>query len=185
VLYARSRQVPAAAAVLVAVVAGVSLLARGSWSLLPASTAITAGIAIAAIGLSGQDVDLDRTAAIRWPLRRLTHLLMIGVVTAAIVLAVQQLSDSPVDTWLVVRDSAGALGLAGLAATVAGGHFGWTLPLFWFAVGVFAPESADPPVDTQIVAWMLQPGDSAPANWTGMAAAVVGLVAYTGSGGRK
>ncbi|QUQ65587.1 hypothetical protein JJ691_33110 [Kutzneria sp. CA-103260] len=184
-LYARSRQVPVAAAGLVAVVVGVWLLYRNSWSVLPASLAITGGVAIAAIGLSGQDVDLDRTAAIRWPVRRLAHLLLIGVVTGVLVLAAQQLGGSPVDTWLVVRNSAGVLGLAGLAATLAGGHFGWTLPLFWFAVAVVVPESADPPVRTQVVAWMLQPGDSAPANWTAMVAAMVGLVAYTWSGGRK
>ena len=185
VLYARSRQAPIAAAGLVAVVCAVWLLCRNSWSLLPASLAITGGVAIAAIGLSGQDVDLDRTAAIRWPVRRLAHLLLIGLVTGALVLAAQQLSGTPIDTWLVVRNSAGALGLAGLAATIAGGQFGWTLPLFWFAVAVFAPVSAEPPVSTRIVAWMLQPGDSAPANWTAMVAAVVGLVAYTWSGGRK
>jgi hypothetical protein len=185
VLYARSRQVPIAAAGLVVVVCGIWLLSRNSWSLLPASLAITGGVAIAAIGLSGQDVDLDRTAAIRWPVRRLAHLLLIGLVTGALVLAAQQLSDSQIDLWLVVRNSAGALGLAGLAATVAGGQFGWTLPLFWFAVAVFAPEPAERPVSTQIVAWMLQPGDAAPANWTAMVAAAVGLVAYTWSGGRR
>lgn len=185
VLYARSRQVPVAAVGLVTVIVGVCLLYRDSWSLLPASLAITGGIAIAAIGLSGQDVDLDRSTAIRWPVRRLAHLLLIGAVTGALVLAAQQLGGAPVDTWQVVRNSAGMLGLAGFAATIAGGNFGWTLPLFWFAVAVFVPKSSDPPVSTQIVAWMLQPGDSAPANWTATVAAVVGLVAYTWSGGRK
>lgn len=185
VLYARSRQVPVAAAGLVAVIGGVWLLWRDSWTLLAASMAITGAVAVAAIGLSGQDVDLDRTAAIRWPVRRLAHLVAIGVVTGVLVLAVQQLSGSPVDTWLLVRNSAGALGLAGFAATIAGGHFGWTLPLFWFAVAVFAPEPADRPVSTEIVAWMLQPGDSVAANWTGLAAGLIGLTAYTWSGGRK
>jgi hypothetical protein len=169
---------------LVTVIVGVCLLCRNSWSLLPASLAITGGVAIAAIGLSGQDVDLDRTAAIRWPVRRLAHLLLIGLVTGGLVLATQQLSDTPIDTWLVVRNSAGALGMAGLAATIAGGQFGWTLPLFWFAVAVFAPMSADPPVSTKVVAWMLQPGDSIPANLTALVAAVAGLMAYTCSGGR-
>jgi len=62
------------------------LLSRNSWSLLPASLAITAGIAVAATGLSGQDVDLDRTAALPWPVRRLAHLVLIGAVTGALVL---------------------------------------------------------------------------------------------------
>jgi hypothetical protein len=169
----------------VVVVSAVWLLFRELRSLLPASFAITAGVAIAAVGLSGQDVDLDRSAAIRWPVRRFAHLLLIGVVTGALVLGALVLGGPPVGTWLVVRNTAGALGLAGLAATVAGGHFGWTLPLFWYAVAVFVPESPPRPVSTEIVAWMLQPGDSVPANWTAMVAAVVGLVAYTRSGGRK
>jgi len=184
-LYARSRQAPIAAAGLVVVVCGVWLLSRNSWSLLPASLAITAGIAVAATGLSGQDVDLDRTAALPWPVRRLAHLVLIGAVTGALVLGVQQLGDSPVDAWLVIRDSAGVVGLAGLTATVAGGQCGWTLPLVWFAVAVFAPEAKPVTTGTEIAAWMLQPGDSVAANSAAVVAAVVGLGVYTRWGGRK
>jgi hypothetical protein len=101
------------------------------------------------------------------------------------VLGVQRLGAAPVDTWLVVRDSAGALGLAGLTATVAGGQFGWTLPLAWVAVAVFVPEAPPVSTGTRIVAWMLQPGDSVAADATAVAAAMIGLVAYTRWGGRK
>ena len=184
-LYARSRQVPIAAAGLVLVVGGVWAVSWNSWSLLSASVAVTAGVAVAAIGLSGQDVDLDRTAALPWPVRRLAHLVLIGAVTGALVLAVQRLGDAPVGAGLVIRDSAGAIGLAGLTATVAGGQFAWTLPLAWVAVAVFVPENPPVGTGTEIVAWMLQPGDSVAANVTAVVALAAGLAAYTRWGGRK
>jgi hypothetical protein len=184
-LYLRSRQVPAAAAGLLVAVCGARLLAWHSWSPPFASLAVTAGVAVAAIGLSGQDVDLDRTAALPWPIRRLTHLMVIGVVAGAVVLAVQRMGGAPVGTWLVIRDSAGAAGLAGLAATVAGGQFGWTIPLLWFAVALFVPETPPVSTGTAIAAWQLQPTDSVAANCTALAATATGLVAYMRWGGRK
>jgi hypothetical protein len=47
------------------------------------------------------------------------------------------------------------LGLAGIAAVVAGGQFGWTLPLAWFAIAVFAPPGTD--TTSRVARWMLQP----------------------------
>ncbi len=184
-LYLRSRQVPVAAAGLLVAVCAARTLAWSSWTPTFALLAVTAAVAVAAIGLSGQDVDLDRTSALPWPMRRLAHLALIGVVAGAVVLAVQQVGDTPVDTWLVVRDSAGSAGLAGLAATVAGGQFGWTLPLLWFAVALFVPENPPVTTGTEIAAWAFQPGDSVAANSTAMTLMVAGLVAYTGWGGRK
>ena len=70
-------------------------------------------------------------------------------------------------------------GLAGLAAPVAGGQFGWTLPLLWFAVAMVVPESPPVPTSTEIAAWMFQPGDSVAANWTAVVAAAVRLGART------
>ena len=184
-LYARSRHLPLAVAGLLVAVCGTRALAWNSWSLRMAALAISAAVAVAASGLSGQDVDLDRTAALPWPVRRLAHLVLIGAITGVTVLIVQLSGDAPVDTWLVVRDSAGMAGLAGLAATVAGGQFGWTLPLLWFAVAMVVPESPPVPTSTEIAAWMFQPGDSVAANTTAAVAAVVGLGAYMGRGGRK
>ena len=100
---------------------------------------LTAGIAVAAIGLSGQDPDLDRTAALPWPVRRFAHLALIGLAAGGAVLAVQELGTPTVDLSIILRDAAGLLGLAGLAATVAGGQFGWTLPLLWAAITPVRP----------------------------------------------
>ena len=183
ILYARSRQLPAAAAVLPVVTVGVWFLGRDSWHTILAALTLTAAVAVAAIGLSGQDADLDRTAALPWPVRRFAHLALIGVVAGALVLGVQQLGLSAVDVAVVVRDAAGLAGLAGLAATVAGGQFGWTLPLAWYAVSPLVPKS-DSTV-SRVTAWLLEPPETVAATWTAVVLAVLGVVAYTGWGGRR
>lgn len=182
-LYARSRQVPAAFAGLLLATAGVWFLARDSWSPTPVMLTLTAATALAAIALSGQDPDLDRTAALPWPVRRFAHLALIGVAAAGAVLAVQQLGATTVDMSIILRDAAGLLGLTGLAATAAGGQFGWTLPLVWAAITPFVPD--DGTTTSHIVAWMVQPAGSSAAAWTAVVLAVTGTAAYTVAGGRR
>jgi hypothetical protein len=75
------------------------------------------------------------------------------------------------------------MGLAGLAATVGGGQFGWTLPLAWYAVSPLAPKS-DSTV-SRVTAWLLEPPETAAATWTAVVLAVLGVVSYTGWGGRR
>jgi hypothetical protein len=139
VLYARSRQVPASLAALLVSTAAVWFLARDSWSPLPISLALTAGVAVTATGLGGQDADLDRSAAIRWSPRRGAHLLLIGVLAAAAVLVPHLWEPGPVPFDVIARNAAGLLGLAGISAVLFGGAFGWTLPLFALAVAAFTP----------------------------------------------
>ncbi|WP_328448789.1 hypothetical protein [Amycolatopsis sp. NBC_00438] len=182
-LYARSRQLPAAFAALLVATAGLWFLARDWWSPVPVMLTLTAAIAVAAIGLSGQDPDLDRTAALPWPVRRFAHLALIGLVAGGAVPAVQELGASTVDLPIILRDAAGLLGLAGLAATVAGGQFGWTLPLLWAGITPFVQH--DGSTTSHIVAWMLQPPATTAATWTAVVLAVAGTVAYTAWGGRR
>ncbi|MEV4057554.1 hypothetical protein AB0J55_40660 [Amycolatopsis sp. NPDC049688] len=182
-LYARSRQVPAAFAALLAVTAVVWLPGRDSWNAILASLALTAGVAVTATGLSGQDADLDRIAARPWPVRRFAHLALLAVAAGALVLGVQELGSSTVALTVVVRDAAGLAGLAGLAVTAAGGHFGWTLPLAWCAISPFVPDDAS--TASRVAAWLLQPPGTAAATWTAVVLAVTGAVAYTGWGGRR
>ncbi|WP_410636430.1 hypothetical protein [Amycolatopsis sp. cmx-4-83] len=183
VLYARSRRLPAATAALLVVTSGVWFLGRGSWNPILVVLTLTAGIAVAAIGLSGQDADLDRVAALPWPRRRFAHLALIGVATGALVLGVQELGPSAIDPAIVTRDAAGLAGLAGLAATVAGGQFGWTLPLLWCAISPFVPPADSTAI--RVTAWLLQPAGTPAATWTAVVLAVTGAVAYTGWGGRR
>ncbi|MEV6646163.1 hypothetical protein [Amycolatopsis sp. NPDC051371] len=182
-LYARSRQVPAAITALLVATAGVWFLARDSWSPLPVMLTLTAGIAVAAIGLSGQDTDLDRTAALPWPARRFAHLALIGLAAGGAVLAVQELGATTVDMSIILRDAAGVLGLTGLAATIAGGQYGWTLPLLWAGITPFVQD--DGTTTSHIVAWMTQPPHSAPATWTALVLATAGTATYTARGGRR
>jgi hypothetical protein len=182
-LYARSRQLPAAFAALLVATAGLWFLARDSWSSVPVVLTLTAGIAVAAIGLSGQDPDLDRTAALPWPVRRFGHLALIGLAAGGAVLAVQELGSSTVDISIILRDAAGLLGLAGLAATVAGGQFGWTLPLLWAAITPFVQD--DGSATSHVVGWMLQPPGAPAATWMALVLGVAGAVVYTGWGGRR
>ncbi|SEF27453.1 hypothetical protein SAMN05421837_103861 [Amycolatopsis pretoriensis] len=182
-LYARSRQLPAAVTALLLVTAGLWFLARGWWSPVPVVLTLTAGIAVAAIGLSGQDPDLDRTAALPWPVRRFAHLALIGLAAGGTVLAFQQLGATTVATEIILRDAAGLLGLAGLAATIAGGQFGWTLPLLWAAITPFIPD--DDTTTSRVVTWMVQPAGTPAATWTALIAACAGAATYTVWGGRR
>ncbi|UOZ07824.1 hypothetical protein [Amycolatopsis sp. WQ 127309] len=183
ILYARSRQLPAAFAALLVATFGLWFLGRDSWDTLLVVLTLAAGIAVAAIGLSGQDPDLDRAAALPWPVRRFAHLALIGVATGALVLGVQHLGTPIVDLSIIVRDAAGLAGLAGLAATVAGGQFGWTLPLAWCAIGPFVPD--DDSTGARIAAWMLQPPATTAATWTAAVLALTGATTYAARGGRR
>ncbi|HET6703513.1 MAG TPA: hypothetical protein VFH84_00985, partial [Amycolatopsis sp.] len=80
-------------------------------------------------------------------------------------------------------DAAGLAGLAGLAATIAGGQFGWTLPLAWAAVAPFVPN--DGSTASQVTAWLLQPPATPAATWTAAILAVTGSATYTAWGGHR
>ncbi|WP_207897212.1 hypothetical protein [Amycolatopsis pittospori] len=185
VLYARSRSVPASLSALVVSMAVLWFLARDHWSLLPVSLALTVGIAVTATGLSGQDADLDRSAAIRWLPRRGLHLLLIGGLALGAVLLPRLWETAQVPVGIIVRDAAGLLGLVGLAAVLFGGAFGWTLPLFAFTVAFFTPFDRDSETVTQIATWLFQPVDVAAATWTAVGFAVVGFGSYAVFGTRR
>ncbi|GAA3577201.1 hypothetical protein GCM10022222_72400 [Amycolatopsis ultiminotia] len=182
-LYARSRQLPVVVPAALLSIVAIRLLAASRWSPLFAALALTSAVALAAVGLSGQDVELDRTAAFGWLRRRFVHILTIGVVAGAVLLAVQSIGDSSVDTALIVRDSAGLLGLAGLAATVFGGQFGWTLPLVWTVLALSVP--ADKALLNQILIWPVSPPEDTLAWWLASGLFVLGTGLYSVVGARR
>ncbi|MEV0262344.1 hypothetical protein AB0I49_13485 [Streptomyces sp. NPDC050617] len=185
-LYARSRQAPASlAATLVAAVV-VRALGRGGGAGDPqfAALALTAGVTAASVGLGGQDLALDRTAAIRWAPRRAAHVLLAGAAVAAVVLAVQTLGDDLAGTAFLVRDGVGLMGLAAIGAAVCGGQYAWTPPVTWVAVALLAPAgSASAPM--RVTTWILQPPGTAAAMWTSLVLAVGGAVVYAFAGPRR
>jgi hypothetical protein len=188
-LYARSRQVPASlAAVLISTVAVWALVARdgGGGPADPKMPlfVLVAGVTVASTGLGGQDLALDRTAAIRWRPRRAAHVLLIGVVVCAVLLAVQTMGGEDLAaTAFVVRDSAGLMGLAAVGAVVCGAPYAWTLPIAWLSFSVFAPPPTSAPM--QVATWMLMPPGTTAATWTALTLAVTGTTAYALAGPRR
>ncbi len=186
VLYARSRALPASFAALVVSMAALWFLARDRWSQIPVSLALAVAVAVLTTGLSGQDVDLDRTAAIRWIPRRGLHLLLIGGLGVGAVLLPRLWETERVPVEVIVRNAAGLLGLTGIAAVLFGGAFGWTLPLFALVVA-FAVMLTSAGTDTvgQAATWLFQPGDVAAALWTAVVFAVAGFGTYVVFGARR
>ncbi|MFF6781974.1 hypothetical protein [Streptomyces sp. NPDC012510] len=186
-LYARSRQVPASLAAVVVGAVVVGVLARdgngGPGDPRPAVLVLAAGVMAASTGLSGQDLALDRTAAIRWAPRRAAHVLLLGAVVGAVLLAVQAMGEPMATTAFVVRDSAGLMGLAALGAALSGGQFGWTLPFAWLAFSFSAPPSTSTPM--QVGTWMLLPPGTSAGTWTALVLAVAGTAAYAVAGPRR
>ncbi|WAU82944.1 hypothetical protein O1Q96_26625 [Streptomyces sp. Qhu-G9] len=186
-LYARSRQVPASLAAVVISAVGVWALTRDATGepadlRLPALV-LAMGAMAASIGLSGQDLALDRTAAIRWAPRRAAHVLLCGVVVGTVLLTVQTLGGDPATIAFVVRDCAGLMGLAALGAALSGGQYAWTLPFAWVAFSFFAPPATSVP--TQVATWMLLPPGTTAGTWTALVLTVVGTTAYAVAGPRR
>ncbi|MEV0536100.1 hypothetical protein [Kitasatospora sp. NPDC050463] len=186
-LYARSRQVPVSAAV-------VTLTALVLWSLAPGSgegpmdlstvvLVLTANVAAAALGLGGQDAALDRTAAIRWIPRRAAHVLLIGTVAGAALLAVQAAGPELAPAAVVARDSAGMVGLAALGATVCGAQYAWALPTGWLGIILFGTVPAGRV--GEVLGWMLMPPGTTVATWTALSLLVTGTVLYAVVGSRR
>lgn len=185
-LYARSRQVPASlAAVVISAVAAWALAREGSEEpgdpRLPVLVLAT-GVMASSIGLGGQDLALDRTAAIRWVPRRAAHVLLAGAAVGTVLLTVQAMGEDMVTTAFVVRDSAGLMGLVALGATLSGGQYAWTLPFAWLSFSFFAPPPTSAPM--QVATWMLLPPGTAAGTWTALVLTIAGTVAYAVAGPR-
>jgi hypothetical protein len=186
-LYARSRQVPAAlAAMLIGAVAVWALTRDGGAGpgdpRLPVLVLATGAMA-ASVGLSGQDLALDRTAAIRWMPRRAAHVLLAGAAVAAALLTVQTMGVSMATTAFVVRDSAGLMGLVALGAALSGGQYAWTLPFVWLSLVFFAPPPTNAPM--RVAMWMTLPPGTTAGTWTALVLTVVGTTAYAVAGPRR
>ncbi|MFJ9944947.1 hypothetical protein [Streptomyces erythrochromogenes] len=186
-LYARSRQVPAALAAAVTgalavwALAGDGAVAPGDPR--PAALVLTIAAAAASTGLGGQDLALDRTAAIRWWTRRAAHVLCAGTAACALLLGLRAVDADLAATAVVVRDAAGLMGLAALGAAVCGPAYAWTLPVGWLALSSFSPPLVGVPME--IVTWMLQPPGTAASTWTALTMAAAGTAAYAVTGPRR
>lgn len=183
VLYARSRGVPAALAALPVVVLLAWSAMRSPWTPLSASLTSLAAVLVITVGLAGQDPELDRSTALLWPAWRFWHLVLAGVLAAIPVVLVQELGPASFGFEFVVRDTAGMVGLAGLAATVIGARFAPAAPVLWWAVSAMMPPSQSVPA--RMIAWPTSPPDDAVAMWTAGVLFLSGVTAYVVRGGRR
>ncbi|MER8232531.1 hypothetical protein [Streptomyces sp. NPDC094049] len=186
-LYARSRQAPASlAAVLIGAVAVAALARLGGGALDDprlATLVLVMGMTAVSVGLGGQDLALDRTAAIGWMPRRAAHLLLCGAFVGGVLLAAQSLSGQPVSFSFVARNSAGLLGLVAVGAAWGGVAYAWLPPFAWLSVSLVAPSSTD--TASQVLGWMLREPGAQAATWTAVVLAVVGTTVYVVGGPRR
>ncbi|MFD5559382.1 hypothetical protein [Kitasatospora griseola] len=187
VLYARSRQVPLSAAVVAAVALTVWALVdgapKGSEDLGTTAFVLTANVLAAVVGLGGSDVVLDRTAAIRWAPRRAAHVLLIGAVGGAALLAVQAAGPHLAAASVVLRDSAGLAGLAALGAACWGTTYAWALPTGWLAFTMLVPPLGGPA--GRVGMWLIQPAGTTESTVTASALLLVGTALYGFAGPRR
>lgn len=182
-LYARSRGVPAALAALPVAVFLAWFAMHSPWTPLSASLTSLTAVLVITVGLSGQDPELDRSTAVPWPVWRFWHLVLAGVLPAISVLLVQELGSASFGFEFVVRDTAGMIGLAGLAATVIGARFAAAAPVMWWAVSAIMPPAQS--VRGRMITWPQCPPDDAVAMWTAAVLFLSGVTAYVVRGGRR
>jgi hypothetical protein len=181
-LYLRSRRAPAALAgssVAVAVVAA-------AWSGLTDDAEVSAGLAVlttalaaAPLGptLAGNDPALEKTAALPWPPRRITHLIVCCAVVTGLLAAARVLGADFGPVQVLVRNAAGLIGLIGLGAALAGTRAAWQMPIGWTALASFmaAPGGSE---WRQVALWMVQEPDNRIAAVTAATFLGAGVIAY-------
>lgn len=141
------------------------------------------GVVAVSVGFGGQDLALDRTAAVRWAPRRAAHVLLAGVVVAAVSWGLWAPGPESGGAEVLVRGSAGLTGLAALGAALSGGQYAWTLPFGWLSFAFFAPPATS--TATRVAGWMLLPPGAPAATWTALVLLVAGTSAYALAGPRR
>ena len=184
-LYLRSRQAPMA---LVAA-GGCAAVMWSLWSVFSDSrdagfhmVVLTVLLLVAALTatLGGPDDDLEGTAGVSWPPRRVAHLLAAFLIVVLVLLATLVTGARFGPAWLVVREAAGLLGLTALGAATIGAARAWFLPLGWTLAAILFPRSE--PVIARILTWQAQAPASTAATVTAGLLALGGLIAYAMAG---
>ncbi|MBF9130670.1 hypothetical protein I0C86_17140 [Plantactinospora sp. S1510] len=182
-LYLRSRRVPLALATATAAITGVwalCLVYSDTPTIDAKGVSLTVMLAVAALAptLGGADDALDQTASINWPTRRAGHLLLVATAIVALLL-LSTLTDARfAPVGLVLRNTAGLLGLAALGAALFGTARSWIAPLTWTLVSVLPLVHASPEVSMQILGWLVQPAGTTAATTCAAVLGVTGLLAY-------
>ncbi len=130
--------------------------------------------------LSGPDDELDATGALPWPARRAIHLLTVAALIGGLLLITQVTGARFGPMSLVLRDTAGLLGLSALSAALIGTAQAWFVPLGWTLAAIVFPQ--DGALLGRVLTWQTQEPSSTAAAVTAAALALAGLLAYTATG---
>jgi hypothetical protein len=186
-LYLRSRGVPLTAAIVIAATA-ICWGLTGALSDQPQAGRIVVALTIllatlpVASTLAGPDEALERTAAVRWPVRRAVHLFVALAVVTGTVLATRATDVQFGPPWVVFRDAAGLLGMVAACTAIVGVQRAWIVPTIWtFVVVVFYSEPGGSPRD-QVFTWIVQVPMTRMSTLTAGVLAVAGLLAYALAG---
>lgn len=184
-LYLRSRRVPLAAPMSLAMVATVTLL----WSTSadrpevdPGLAAVTLVLALAPLipTLAGDDDALERAVAFPWSLRRIPHLIGAGTFVAVMLLGARAAGADFGPAWQIIRNSAGLAGLIGLGVALLGTRLAWAAPVAWSALQAMLAVPGGPGW-RQSLLWLIQPTDSVPAAITAAVLLLAGVLTYARS----
>ncbi|MFD0823102.1 hypothetical protein ACFQ0D_33355, partial [Micromonospora zhanjiangensis] len=138
------------------------------------SLTVTLAVTAFAATLAGADDELDHTAATSWPVRRAGHLLLTATAIIAPLLLSTVTHARFAPLAVVVRDTAGILGLTALGADLVGAAWSWLAPLVWTLVTVVPLLDPDAGPHMRVVVWSIEPAGSTAA------AACAGVLAVTG-----
>jgi hypothetical protein len=190
VLYARSRALPRTLAALAGTVAfavwaaGLMNAYLDTYRRVPI-VALTPLLAAAVIGVSLHTPtgELDRTAVRPWWPRRLTHLLALTALAAAL-LPLAVLGDTLVfGPPAMIRNLLGCAGVTAAAAALLGARLSW-LPAFGYVSAVYLASNGVRGRAVTVWAWPMQPGGQ-PGAWLAAGAAfVLGTGLYVARGAR-
>lgn len=184
-LYLRSRRAPVA----ISTAAGITVLMWVLWGLNSDSPeagrqmvvlSILLLVAALTMTLSGPDDELDKTGALSWPVRRSLHLLIALVLIGGLLLVTQFTGARFGPMSLVLRDTAGLLGLTALSAALIGTAKAWFAPLGWTLAAVLFPQGDN--LLGRVLTWQAQEPRSTAAGVTAAVLALAGLMAYTVAG---
>ncbi|GAB3144458.1 hypothetical protein GCM10027290_22870 [Micromonospora sonneratiae] len=183
-LYLRSRRVPVALATALGSTVVMWVLGSVVSDGPPGVTMVVLTVLLLVVALTatlgGPDEELDRTAALPWAPRRVTHLLAALAVVVGLPLLTHLTGTSFGPAWLVIRDAAGLLGLTALGAPLLGAGRAWFVPLGWTLAATVYPATGH--LLGEILTWQSQAPGSTPAAVTAVLLAVGGLIAYAIAG---
>ena len=181
-LYLRSRRVPLAVTTSLAVIATVVVLwavSSNRSEVDPGLAALTLVLALAPLipTLASNDDNLERTAALPWPPRRVLHLIGVGGFVAVVVLGVRLAGADFGPPWQIIRNSAGLAGLIGLGVALLGTRLAWIAPIAWSAWQAMMTATGGPGWQQSLL-WLIQPEESVPAAVTAIVLLLGGVLAY-------